>query len=50
VDGLTNIVSVGGNLWLSSNDVLCQDEVDDFIEDCTIGGVATTNGNNGICP
>jgi hypothetical protein len=42
---------VAGDLWLSGNDLLCQDDVDAFVAACTmIGGVVTTNGNNGICP
>jgi hypothetical protein len=41
---------VGGNLYISYNDALCQDSVDDLVAACTIGGSAYTYDNNGTCP
>jgi hypothetical protein len=50
IDGLSSLTAVGANLIIETNNALCQDNVDDLVAACTIGGSVSTSANNGTCP
>ena len=50
IDGLSSLTTVGGDLSIYENAVLCQDWVDAFVAGCSVVGTVTTSGNGGTCP
>jgi hypothetical protein len=49
VGGLLSLASVGGDLTITYNDVLCQSSVDAFVAACTIGGSTDAEYNDDGC-
>jgi hypothetical protein len=50
LDWLANLTSVEGDLYINNNPLLCQDDVDEFVSGCEIGGSVASGNNTGFCP